>query len=65
MRFDRARKIKSLGNSDNGADQTTERNNDNALGIPRENLELKHWSYVHNFFQFGAMTNYWMKEYNF
>ena len=39
------------------------RNNDNTLGIPRANLELKHWSYVHNFFQFGAMINYRMREY--
>ena len=52
------KKIKSLGNSDDGADQITGRNNDNTLGFPRENLELKHWSYVHNFFQFGAMINY-------
>ena len=52
------KKIKSLGNSDDGADQTTGRNNDNTLGFPRENLELNYWSYVHNFFQFGAMINY-------
>ena len=52
------KKIKSLGNSDDGADQITGRNNDNTLGIPRANLQLKHWSYVHNFFLFGAMINY-------
>ena len=32
---------KSLGNSDDRADQKTERNGDNTFGIPRENLELK------------------------
>ena len=52
------KKIKSLGNSDDGADQITGRNNDNTLGIPSVNLELKHWSHVHNLFQFGAMINY-------
>ena len=44
------RKIKSLGNNDDRADQKTEQNNDNdndndndnALGIPGANLELKH-----------------------
>ena len=34
--------IKSLGNSDGGADKKTGRNDDNTLGIPREKLELKH-----------------------
>ena len=34
-----------------------QRDND-MLGIPRANLELKHWSYVHNLFQFGAMINH-------
>ena len=34
------------------------RNDNNTLGIPRANLELKHWSYVHNLFQFGAMINH-------
>ena len=34
------------------------RNDNDTLGIPRANLELKHWSYVHNFFQFGAVTNH-------
>ena len=43
------KKIKSLGNSDDAEDQITGRNN-NTLGIPRANLELKHWSYVHTFF---------------
>ena len=52
-----------MGNSDDGADQITGRNNDNTLGIPRANLELKHWSYVFYFCKFGAMRNYWMKEY--
>ena len=32
---------KSLGNIDDRADQKTERNGDNTLGIPREKLELK------------------------
>ena len=36
------KKIKSLGNSDDRADQKTERNNDDALGISGANLELKH-----------------------
>ena len=57
------KKIKSLGNSDDGADQITGRKNDNTLEISIANLELKHWSYLHNFFQFGAVINYWMKEY--
>ena len=36
------KKIKSLGNSDDRADQKTGRNDDNTLEIPRTNLELKH-----------------------
>ena len=63
FRFDKAKKIKSLGSSDDEADQIAGLNNDNTLGIPRTNLELKRWSYVHNFFQLGAMINYWIKEY--
>ena len=47
-----------MGNSDDGADQITGRNNDNTLGIPRANLELKHWSYVFYFCKFGTMRNY-------
>ena len=35
-------KIKSLGNSDDRTDQKPGRNDDNILGIPRTNLELKH-----------------------
>ena len=58
FQFDKAKKIKSRANSDDIADQVTERNNDNTLGIPRANLELKHWSSVHNFLQFGAMIDY-------
>ena len=34
--------IKSLGNSDDRADQKTWQNDDNTLEIPRANLELKH-----------------------
>ena len=56
--FDKAKKIKSRANSGDIADQVTERKNDNTLGIPRANLELKHWSSVHNFFQFGAIIDY-------
>ena len=52
------KKIKSRANSDDIADQITEQNNDNTLGIPRTNLELKHWSSLYNFFQFGAMIDY-------
>ena len=44
FRFDTAKKIKSLGNSDDIADQITRRNDDYSLGIPRANLELKHMS---------------------
>ena len=58
FQFDKAKKIKSRANSDNIADQITERNTDNTLGIPTANLELKHWSSVHNFFQSRAMTDY-------
>ena len=58
FRFDKAKKIKSRANSDDIADQITGRNNDNTFGIPRANLELKHGSSVHNFFQFGAMIDY-------
>ena len=50
--------MKSLGNSGDIADQTMGRSDNNALGIPRANLELRHWSYVHNLFQFGAMINH-------
>ena len=56
------RKRLSRSNSDDIADQMMEWNIDNTLGIPRANLELKHSSSVHNFFQFGAMIDYWMKE---
>ena len=45
-RFDRAKKSKSLGNSDDIADQVTERNDDYSLGIRRANLELKHMSII-------------------
>ena len=43
-----------LENSDDGADQKMGRNNDNALGVPRANLEVKHMlilcsEYVHLF----------------
>ena len=40
--FDTAKEIKSMGNSDDIADQITGGNDDNALGIPRANLDLKH-----------------------
>ena len=42
--FDTAKNIKSLGNSDDIADQITRRNGDYSLGIPRANLELEHMS---------------------
>ena len=42
FRFDAAKKNKSLGNSDGIADQITGGNDDNTIGIPRANLELKH-----------------------
>ena len=48
------KKIKSLWNSDDIADQIKEQK-DKTLGIPRANLELM--SYVHNLFQFGAMID--------
>ena len=50
--------IKYQGNNDDIADQLMGRNDSNTLGIPRANLELKHWSNVHNLFQFGAMINH-------
>ena len=37
------------------------RNDNNTLGIPRANLELKHWSHDHHLFQFGAVINHGMK----
>ena len=52
------KKIKSLGNSNDIADQIMGRRDNDMLGILRANLELKHWSYVHNLFQFGAMINH-------
>ena len=58
FQFDKAEKIKSRLTSEVIADQITERNNHNTPGVPRANLELKHWSSVHNFFQFGAMIDY-------
>ena len=33
-------------------------NDNNTLGIPRANLELKNWSYVLNLFQFSAIINH-------
>ena len=36
------KKIKSLGNNDDNADQKAGRNDDNMLGIPAAHLELKH-----------------------
>ena len=36
------KKIKSVGNSDDRADQKMRRNDDNTLGIPGANSELKH-----------------------
>ena len=42
FRFGTAKKIKSLGNSDDIADQIIRRNSDHSLGIPRGNLDLKH-----------------------
>ena len=41
FRFDTAKKT-SLGNSDDRADQTAGRSDNNTLGILRANLELKH-----------------------
>ena len=43
FRFDTAKKIKFLGNSDDIADQITRRHDD-YFAIPRANLELKHMS---------------------
>ena len=40
--FVTAKKIKSLGNSDDRGHQITGLNDDNMLGNPRANLELKH-----------------------
>ena len=37
-----SKKSKSLGSSDDRADQIAGRNDDNTLGILRANLELKH-----------------------
>ena len=42
FRFDTAKKITFLGNSDDIANQITRRNEDYLLRIPRGNLELKH-----------------------
>ena len=42
--------IKSLRNSDDKSDPKAGRNDDNTLGIPRANLELKHMTYVHIIF---------------
>ena len=54
LRFDTAKKIEFLGNSDDIADQITGRNEDCSLGISRANLELKHvpiiCSYHNNMF---------------
>ena len=41
FRFGTAKKIKDLGNSNDRVDQITGWSNDNTLGIPRGNLELK------------------------
>ena len=46
FRFDTAKKIKSLRNSKDIADQITGQNDDYWLGIPRGNLELKHMSII-------------------
>ena len=42
FRLDTAKKIKSVGNSDDRADRIPGQNGDNTLGIPTANLELKH-----------------------
>ena len=47
LRFDTAKKIEFLGNSDDIADQIMGRNEDCSLGISRANLELKR---AHNMF---------------
>ena len=44
--FDTAKNIKSPGNSEDIADQTTGQNDHSSLGIPRANLELKHMSII-------------------
>ena len=44
--FDIVKKIKSLENSDDIADQITGQNDDYSLGIPRANLGLKHMSII-------------------
>ena len=44
------KKIKSLGNSDDRADQKTGQNDDNTLGIPEANLELKHMFVLCSFY---------------
>ena len=49
FRFDTVKKTKSLGNSDDIADQITGRNNDYSLEIPRANLELKHMSIIYSY----------------
>ena len=41
--FEKIDKIKSLGNSDDIANQITGRNDDNTLGIHRVNIELKRY----------------------
>ena len=46
FRVDTAKKIKSLRNSNDIADQITGLNDDYWLRIPRGNLELKHMSIV-------------------
>ena len=42
FRFDTAKMTESLENSDDRPDQTTGGNDNNTLGIPRAQLELKH-----------------------
>ena len=44
--FDTAKKFKSLGNSDDIADQITGQNEDYSLGIPGATLELKLMSII-------------------
>ena len=48
FRFDTAKKdyCKSLGNSNDIADQITGLNDNYSLGIPRGNLELEHMSII-------------------
>ena len=38
-----------MGNSDDIADQTTRRNDDYLLGIPRANLEMKHMPIIYSY----------------